>query len=311
MGRTTAVRLIDEALLRRWPLPELDDHADKVARGDVLVVAGSVQMPGAGLLAATAALRAGAGRAQLATPRTVAPPLAIAFPEARVLGMTETRGGELSPRCAKALHRELRACRALLIGPGMGGSDVASNLMREARAVGCTATAVLDAGAIQYLAQRRRAAWHPLGGVIATPHAGELAKLWGCEAEQVHESPLSLGRDVARHHAAVFVVKGTETFIVAPDGTAFRNVAGNVGLATAGSGDTLGGLIAGLAARGAEPLQAAVWGVYLHARAGEVLAQKVGSLGYLARELAGEVPMLLDRLANPGGSRRKTRRKSR
>jgi hydroxyethylthiazole kinase-like uncharacterized protein yjeF len=307
MRRATA-KPIDDALLRRWPLPELGDHADKVARGDVLVVGGSTEMPGAGLLAATAALRAGAGRVQLVTARSVAMAVAIAFPEARVIGATETRRGELSPRCAKALHAELGACRALLIGPGLRGPEVSTSVLREAHLAGCTATVVLDAGAIQHLARRRPArSAGPGGGVVATPHAGELAQLWGCKIGEVHDNALALGREAARHHGAIFVVKGSQTFIVAPDGTAYRNVVGNVGLATAGSGDTLAGLIAGLAARGAEPLQAAVWGVYLHARAGEVLAEKSGSLGYLARELTGEVPRLLDRLA-PAGSRRVKRR---
>jgi hydroxyethylthiazole kinase-like uncharacterized protein yjeF len=295
--RRTNAKLIDDALLRRWRLPELGDHADKVARGDVLVVGGSTEMPGAGLLAATAALRAGAGRVQLVTPRSVAMAVAVAFPEARVIGAAETRGGELSPRCAKALHAELGACRALLLGPGMRGSEVSTSVLREARAAGCGATVVLAAGAIQHLAQRRQTRWPGESQVVATPHAGELAKLCSCKIDEVHADALALGRETARSHGAIFVVKGSETFIVAPDGTAYRNVAGNVGLATAGSGDTLAGLIAGLAARGAEPLQAAVWGVYLHARAGEVLAKKSGSLGYLARELNAEVPRLLDRLA--------------
>jgi ADP-dependent NAD(P)H-hydrate dehydratase len=100
---------------------------------------------------------------------------------------------------------------------------------------------------------------------------------------------------VARFNAVV-ALKGRETLIAAPGSRVYRNRAGNVGLATSGSGDTLAGLIAGLCARGAAPLQAAVWGVYLHARAGERLARKRGPLGYLARELPDEVPALLAQL---------------
>lgn len=296
MARDAAPKLIGDALLRGWPLPRLGPHADKVARGDVLVVGGSAEMPGAALLSASAALRAGAGRVQLAVPRAAALTLAVAFPEARVIGAAQTRDGELSPSCARGLRRELAKCRGLLIGPGMTGAAVARALMREAQRVGCSATAVLDAGAIQLLAKPRGAVSSGLGGVIVTPHAGEMAELCGCDAETVHSDPLALAREAARSLNVTFVLKGTETFIVAPDGTAFRNTAGNVGLATAGSGDTLAGIIAGLAARGAEPLQAAVWGVYLHARAGDSLARSLGPLGYLARELAAEVPKQLARL---------------
>jgi len=92
-------------------------------------------------------------------------------------------------------------------------------------------------------------------------------------------------------------LKGAQTFVVAPDGTAYRNTAGNVGLGTSGSGDTLSGVIAGLSARGASALQAAVWGVYLHAKAGDVLARRIGGLGFLARELLSEIPPLLVKLA--------------
>jgi NAD(P)H-hydrate repair Nnr-like enzyme with NAD(P)H-hydrate dehydratase domain len=97
------------------------------------------------------------------------------------------------------------------------------------------------------------------------------------------------------------ILKGAVTHIAAPSGETYRNSqAGNVGLATSGSGDALAGIIAGLAARGADPLQAAVWGVYLHGSAGDRLARRGGPLGYLPRELLAEVPALLAELDCPG-----------
>jgi NAD(P)H-hydrate repair Nnr-like enzyme with NAD(P)H-hydrate dehydratase domain len=132
--------------------------------------------------------------------------------------------------------------------------------------------------------------------VIATPHAGEMARLWDCERRDVLNSPLQVARQAAKEFDVIVTLKGAETFVVAPDGTAFRNAAGNVGLGTSGSGDALSGVIAGLKARGADALQAAVWGVYLHAKAGDVLAARMGSLGFLARELLGEVPILLTKM---------------
>jgi hydroxyethylthiazole kinase-like uncharacterized protein yjeF len=303
MPRHHATKSIDQELLRRWPLPALAEHADKVARGDVLVVAGSRELPGAALLSGTAALRAGAGRVQLVVPRTLATTLAVAFPEARVIGGAQTQAGELSADCVKQVRAELLTCHALLVGPGMRDATAATRLLRTARSVNCTATAVLDAGALQILTRRSPLSHSPLRGIIATPHAGEMATLWGCDIDEVTANPLALAKKAAHQLGVVLVLKGARTFIVAPDGTAFQNTAGNAGLATAGSGDTLAGLIAGLAARGATPTQAAVWGVYLHAKAGEACARSYGPLGYLARELAAEVPRLLAR-ANPRTSRR-------
>ncbi|HKQ51785.1 MAG TPA: NAD(P)H-hydrate dehydratase, partial [Pyrinomonadaceae bacterium] len=117
----------------------------------------------------------------------------------------------------------------------------------------------------------------------------------------IKRDPREGARRAADNFRAVVALKGRETTIVAPhDPRVFCNRAGNVGLATSGSGDVLAGLCAGLSARGAAPLQAAVWAVYLHARAGDQLARRVGPLGYLARELSAEVPRLLAELSGRG-----------
>ncbi len=297
--KSAGVRLLTDALLRRWPLPRFDAERGKEARGDVLTVGGSAQIPGAVVLTALSALRAGAGRVQIATAASAASGLALAFPEARVIGLAETATGELARACSRALKKELALCDALVVGPGMREEHAAADLLQHCGKVKTRCTLVVDAAALRVFRGRRNALPGYSGGIIATPHAGEMAELWDCPRDHVHAKPLELAREAAAALDLVLVLKGEQTLIVAPDGAAYRNVAGNAGLATAGSGDTLCGLIAGLAARGAEPLQAAVWGVYLHAKAGEVLARKVGPLGYLARELAAEVPRLLAKL---GGS---------
>ncbi|MBV9957495.1 MAG: NAD(P)H-hydrate dehydratase, partial [Acidobacteria bacterium] len=133
--------------------------------------------------------------------------------------------------------------------------------------------------------------------VILTPHAGEMASMLCVEKESVTREPLSVAARAAREFRAVVALKGRLTHIIAPDGEAYTNRAGNVGLATSGSGDTLSGLIAGLAARGTEPTRAAAWGVYLHAKAGDNLARRMGRLGFLARELLDEIPPLMAKLS--------------
>jgi ADP-dependent NAD(P)H-hydrate dehydratase len=131
-----------------------------------------------------------------------------------------------------------------------------------------------------------------------TPHAGELAHLVGLPKQAVEAHAPTQARDAASRWNAVVVLKGATTHIASPDGRLWRHDGGAVGLATAGSGDVLGGLIAGFVARGCALEHAAVWGVALHARAGARLAHRLGRLGYLAREIATEIPRLSDELAS-------------
>jgi NAD(P)H-hydrate repair Nnr-like enzyme with NAD(P)H-hydrate dehydratase domain len=137
----------------------------------------------------------------------------------------------------------------------------------------------------------------PDARLLLTPHAGELAHLSGLDKAGIAADPLAAARRHAREWHATVALKGATTVIATPDGRSWCHAAGNLGLAVSGSGDVLAGIMAGLAARGAPLEQAAAWGVALHARAGERLAVQVGTLGFLARELAGEVPRLLDELS--------------
>jgi ADP-dependent NAD(P)H-hydrate dehydratase len=135
--------------------------------------------------------------------------------------------------------------------------------------------------------------------VIVTPHAGEMAHLTGASKEDISADPDGHAARAARRWNAVVALKGARTLVSTPDGARWQHEGGNVGLAISGSGDTLAGIIAGLAARGASLAQAACWGVALHARAGELLAERFGVLGYLARELPAEVPALMEGFARP------------
>ena len=235
---------------------------------------------------------------QIATARSVSALVAVSVPEARVIGLAEARGGEIAPGCQRVLTAEIDAANAVLIGPGMVDERAAIHLMRHCARVRPHSSVVVDAAALRIFAKRRRLPGKSiLPRVIATPHAGEMAELWGCARATVLSDPLRIAREAAAQLGIVIALKGERTFVVAPNGTAFENVAGNSGLGTSGSGDVLAGLIAGLCARGADALQAAVWGVYLHAKAGERLALSVGPLGFLARELLFEVPKLLRTLA--------------
>jgi hydroxyethylthiazole kinase-like uncharacterized protein yjeF len=288
-----ASTLITPARLRAWPLPRLDGALGKEARGRIMVVGGSEQIPGAAMLAALAALRAGAGTLQIATTRGVAPAVGIAVPEARVIGLAHGRDGELAAAGWRRLARPLADCDAVVAGVGMVSPAAAVGLVRHLLRDPKHPGLVVDAAALAAFRGRRRPIAHPGAGVILTPHAGEMAKLAGVDRDAVLADPLATARAAAAALGVIVVLKGACTYVAGPDGAAMHNTTGNLGLGTSGSGDTLAGVIGGLLARGAAPMQAAAWGVYLHGRAGEVLARRVGPLGYLARELLAEVPSLL------------------
>lgn len=299
MTRAPRATKVTRALLRRIPLPQPDEHGDKDARGRVLAVGGSAQTPGALLLAGVAALRAGAGKLQLATVRSVAAALGVAVPESLVVALPETRGGEISGEAGgRVLAGRATAVDALLLGPGMSSDHGARALVRAlVRRLNGDATLVLDAAAVTALRDDDEALLALPGRAVLTPHAGEMATLLDVDKGDVEADPASHARAAAARFGAVVALKGAESWIAEPDGTLHHYAGGSVGLATSGSGDTLAGIVAGLAARGASPAQAAVWGAYLHGEAGEVLARRIGPIGYLARELLDEVPGLMRKLA--------------
>jgi hydroxyethylthiazole kinase-like uncharacterized protein yjeF len=274
-------------LLRGMPLPEPDGGKER--RGRVLVIGGSARVPGALLLAGTAALRAGAGKLQMATAQEAALPCAVAMPEALVIGLPSDAQGEIA-RGSTVLDHALAECGAALVGSGMSPS-AATTRLRQRVLEHVRGTLVVDAGA---LAADLRAP--PGAPYVLTPHAGEMAKLAGTEKARVQREPQDLALVFARRTRSVLVLKGATTYVAAPDGRLWIHPGGCRGLGTSGSGDVLAGLIAGLAARCGDALQAALWGVFVHAQAGHLLERSVGTLGFLAREIAAPVPGILDRL---------------
>ena len=298
--------VVTPARLRTWPLPQPSRGGSKDDRGRVLVVGGAPGMPGAVILAANAALRAGAGKLQIATCASIAQLVAVTVPEARVFSLPEGKSGGIARSAASELVARAREVQAVLIGPGMVDRRAVFRLMDALipKLAGRKGpTVVIDAEPLSWVGAHRRALSALGGRVVLTPHAGEMASMLDLSKSRVLAEAEAIARRVAGELSAVVALKDAVTLIAAPDGRVFRNDAGNVGLATSGSGDTLSGVVAGLAARGAEPLQAAVFGVHLHARAGEVLARRLGPIGYLARELLDEIPKRMAALARPSRRR--------
>jgi hydroxyethylthiazole kinase-like uncharacterized protein yjeF len=278
-------RRITAALLRSWPLPVPDGDGDKVTRGRLLMVAGSAELPGAAILAADAALRSGVGKLCVATDRAIASVVALAVPEARVIALERRHVDAVT-------HAEADASDALLIGPGMD-TPSAAVLAQLRKASTRVSPLVVDAGALEIFAKGSASARRASSQCVATPHLGEMAHLTGYDKDFVEAHAADIAREFAASHKTVVVLKGATTFVADPDGNLWTHDKSNVGLAISGSGDVLAGIVAALVARGAPCVQAAVWGVALHARAGAMLVARHGRLGGLARELPHFIPAAL------------------
>jgi ADP-dependent NAD(P)H-hydrate dehydratase len=260
------------AVLAELAPPEPDGDASKHDRGSVLVVGGSPETPGAVLLAGVAALRAGAGRVRIATAPDCTVALGVAFPEARVFALDYTRAAEIAELAA--------GCDAVLLGPGILDVDRCEGVLDAVTSSMVDGVLVVDAGVLPAAGQHP--AWiRRLGGrALLVPNPDEFALLGVEDA-----------RSAADRFDAVVSVRGPETWIAAPDGTLLVDRRGTPGLATSGSGDVAAGLAAGFGARGATPVGAAAWSAAVHGRAGE----RLGPVGFLARELLDEVrPAILE-----------------
>jgi ADP-dependent NAD(P)H-hydrate dehydratase len=282
--------VVTPAVLRDRPLPDHRSVDTKYDRGVVVVIGGATETPGGVLLAGLAALRVGAGKIQLATVAGVAPALAIAVPEARVIPVPETDGGALDPQAGDRLAPYVASADAVLVGTGAsdvtGTGELVRRLVPEIQGV-----AVIDAGAIPVLRDHPDLL-APLGGrAVVMPNPAEMAQILGCSLDEVTDDPLRALTAAVDRLGVTVTLRGTQTWTAAPGTQAFRDEGGNAGLATSGSGDVLAGAITGLAARGADPLTATIWATHLHGSAADRCAARLGELGYLARELLDELPL--------------------
>jgi ADP-dependent NAD(P)H-hydrate dehydratase len=281
-------------VLRSWPLPV--PTGGKNARGSILVIGGSSETLGAVLLAAEAALRAGAGKLQVATAESVAPMAATALPEALVRALPQSGSGAILARAADDVVDLASSADAVLLGPGMADAEetqgFGDRLLPHLRG-----PVALDALGLASVTADPRCLEHLDARVVLTPNPTELAIALHRDQEELEDDPAAAARELARRANAAVGLGGATSWVAAPDGRLWRDDSGGAGLGVSGSGDVRAGVVAGLLARGAEPVQAAVWASHLHGRAGERLAATIGRLGFLARELPAQVPAVMDEIA--------------
>lgn len=280
---------LDSDWLRANPLPRPDNEADKNERGRVLAIGGCRTVPGGIRLTAEAALRAGAGKVRVATIESAALALGVAMPEIAVLALPETEDGEIASGASLEWDRH----DAIIAGPAMTAREACLAVTHDLLVQPGHAAVILDAGALMVLHDLRDAVRNRPAPVILTPHIGELGALLQCDARGIAADRAGAVQQAAHDYGATVVLKGATSLVAQADESLFAYAGGGVGLATGGSGDVLAGIAAGLAARGALPLTATLWAVWLHGEAGRRCAEQMGPLGFLARELLAHLPGLM------------------
>lgn len=283
MPTSRETTVITPRLLADWRLPEPEEG--KEARGTVLVIGGSVSTPGAVLLAGIAALRAGAGRLQLGVVDETSAALSIAVPEAKVVGLRATPSGSVSGDVPDALLTLVGEADVVVVGPGLDDTKETTKLLRSVMdAIDEDARVVLDAYALGAIAATPALIENCHERCVLTPNIGEASRLLDRD----------LGDDLDEEAVAAAAEYGVTVSlfgrVAAPDGRCWREESADAGLGTSGSGDVAAGIVAGFLSRDASPEQAACWAAHVHAMAGRRLGAPIGGVGYMARELADEIP---------------------
>jgi hydroxyethylthiazole kinase-like uncharacterized protein yjeF len=268
------------------PAREIDTH--KRATGVLVVVAGSRDMTGAARLVARAAGRIGTGLVQVAVPEGILPIVQAGLAETTFLPLPETSAGSVAVAALDALLDRLEGADALAIGPGLSVHEETAELVRRL-VRDCPVPFVLDADGLNAFAGRAAEIADRKSDAVLTPHVGEFVRLSGVTARELAEDRLGHTRALAERTGAVTLLKGSRTLVATPAGVVRINPTGGPVLATAGSGDVLTGVIAGLVARGLDPVDAASAGAYVHGLAGTLAGLSSGE-GTLATDIARHVP---------------------
>ena len=279
-----------ELLTRDQIRPLVQPRAPESHKGDfgrVLVVAGSVGKTGAAVLAASGALRSGAGLVTVATPRSCLPIVAAHGVEYMTEGLDETVSGTVDFSAVEAVLG--LAADVMAVGPGLGRGEGVATFVRELLDKS-DVPLVLDADALNAFADEPAALVGRDGrDIILTPHPGEMARLVGCTVEDLQANRLGIAGDFARVHKVYVVLKGYRTLIATPEGSIFVNPTGCPGMATGGTGDVLAGMLAAWLAQLLDAEAACRLAVYLHGSAGELADADTGEVSMTAGDLVDHI----------------------
>ncbi len=295
---TGAIELTDAACVASLlPGRRLDVHKKSVGR--VLVVAGSVGMTGAACLAAQGALRAGAGTVSVAVPRSLNEIFEQKLTEIMTIPMPETMSRSLLAEAAEPILELCATFDAVVIGPGLSLDDSTVELARSLVAR-VPLPIVVDADALNALVNGTEILKARTADAVITPHSGELARLLQTTSQEIQANRLAYAKRSAREWGVVTVLKGAAT-VVSDGRTLTVNPTGNPGLATAGTGDVLAGMIGSLIAQGVTPSDAAIAGAYLHGLAGDLAARKLTERCVIATDVISFLPKAFGRVERVRG----------
>lgn len=290
------LNLIDAAMIRKCIKPR-QDESHKGTYGHALVVGGSMGMTGAVMMTAYAALRSGAGLVTAALPESLVPIFETAIQEVMSFPLAETSAAAIALEAMPALEHLLGTVSVCAIGPGMSRYQEANRILRfvlENSGV----PILIDADGLNALEGDAAILKDLQVPIVITPHPGEMARLTGLTLEEIQHNRLGIAGQFATAWGITVVLKGHNTIVASPAGELFINTNGNPGMATAGSGDVLSGIIIGLMAQGLRAVSAAVAGVYIHGRCGDQAARLTGQRGLVAGDLIEYLPGVLSEIEN-------------
>ena len=273
-------------------LPPRPADAHKGDAGRVLLVAGSAGLSGAAALCARGALRVGAGLVTVGIPARLHDPMVEKLTEAMLLALPETREGSLSLQALPPLVRAIDRMDAVAIGPGLSQQAQTKELVRQLLPK-ITKPLVLDADALNAIAEEPAVLKRLLLPAIVTPHPGEMGRLIRQSAEDVQRDRERTAVEFANMYKVVVVLKGHATVVASYDGAVSVNDTGNPGMASGGCGDVLTGMIASLLGQKLSSFDAAWLGVYLHGLAGDLAAEGQGEIGLIASDVVDRIPQAI------------------
>ena len=270
-----------------FPPREFNSH--KGSFGHLLVIAGSTGKTGAAALCADAAMRCGTGLVSLGIAESLNPVMEALVLEPMTHALPENEKGFLSENCLKDILALLKEKQALALGPGLGTREGTKKLV-QGLVEQSPVPLVLDADAVNCLADDPEILKKKSQPAILTPHPGEMARLCRLPTPDIQADRIGMARKFAAEFDVILVLKGARTVIALPDGRAFINPTGNPGMASGGMGDVLTGMIAGFLAQGFSPEAASLAGVYIHGLCADVLSKQKGAFGFLARDMVQSIP---------------------
>jgi NAD(P)H-hydrate epimerase len=281
--------LVEQLDVRRI-LPKRSIHAHKYSVGKVFVLAGSKGLTGAAALCCTSAMRVGAGAVILGTPESVYPILARKLTEVMTFPLPATSDGTLSLTAFDEIREKLNWADVIVIGPGLSQNPETQQLILKIL-LEYRGKILIDADGLNAIAVHGIAKLRSMRGqFILTPHVGEFSRFTGISPIEVEHRRIECARELAKKIGVTIVLKGVPTVTAIDNGDVFLNSTGNPGMATAGSGDVLSGIIAGLWAQGLSTAEAAWAGVYLHGLSGDIVAGKIGERSLMANDIIDFLP---------------------